>query len=284
MKKFSFRNEEEWTGSSESVPYTPDIKVFAGLLCVCAIGVVLAAFVFWYIPTVGLKNIHPLLPYVTGAFFLGVGLFVLFGVVAVVVSILRGKEMLPSPRFRGLFIKFFFPLTVLVAGLLRVKRIKIERAFIDLNNRMVMAMVRAGRRFVPEKILILMPHCIQYDNCKIKVTRDVRNCVGCGRCEIGELVSLSDEYRINLLVLTGGTIARRRLVELRPDAVIAVACERDLTSGVQDAYPLPVIAIVNKRPRGYCLETGVDMADVKQAIRDLLGIPSAPPSPTAVSV
>ena len=32
-------------------------------------------------------------------------------------------------------------------------------------------------------------------------------------------------------------MARRKLFEYRPDAVIAVACERDLTSGVQDAYP-----------------------------------------------
>jgi hypothetical protein len=49
-----------------------------------------------------------------------------------------------------------------------------------------------------------------------------------------------------------------------------VACERDLTSGLQDAYPLPVIAIVNKRPRGYCMETGVELAEVRQAILDLV--------------
>ena len=74
-----------------------------------------------------------------------------------------------------------------------------------------------------------------------------------------------------MFVLTGGTVARRKLKELRPDAVIAVACERDLTSGVQDAYPLPVMAVVNKRPNGYCFDTGVDIGEVKQAIRDFLG-------------
>ena len=115
-----------------------------------------------------------------------------------------------------------------------------------------------------------MPHCIQFDNCKIKVTRNVRNCVGCGRCEIGGLLSLSDEFGIILFISTGGTVARRKVYEERPDAVIAVACERDLTSGVQDAYPLPVYAIINKRPHGYCMETGVAIGDVRQAIRELV--------------
>jgi hypothetical protein len=116
-----------------------------------------------------------------------------------------------------------------------------------------------------------MPHCLQFDNCRIKVTRDVRNCAGCGRCEIGSLVQIMDEFNVSLYVLTGGSVARRKVQEDRPHAVIAVACERDLTSGIQDAYPLPVIAIVNKRPKGYCIETTVDVRDVRQAVVDLLG-------------
>ncbi|MBI5560744.1 MAG: DUF116 domain-containing protein [Deltaproteobacteria bacterium] len=279
-KKPLFKNEEEWSGSPESVQYRPDVKVFLLLLGLCASGIVAAAFIFWYIPTVGLKNIHPYLPYITGAVFIGLSLFVLGAVSGIAASLLRGKDVFPSPRFRGLLVKFFLPLMVLLGGLLKVPRIKIEQAFIELNNRMVKAMVKAGKRFSPERILILMPHCIQYDNCKIKVTRDVKNCAGCGRCEIGNLVSLSDEYRIKLFVLTGGTVARRKLMEYRPSAVIAVACERDLTSGVQDAYPLPVIAVINKRPRGYCLETGVEIEDIRRAIRDLLGTP-APSAPAS---
>jgi len=275
-------NKGEWTGSPESVEYRPDVKVFLLLLGVCAIGVVTAAFIFWYIPTVGLKNIHPYLPYITGAVFIGLSLFIFGAVFGISSSLLMGKEVFPSPRFRGLLVKFFLPLMVLAGGILKIPRINIEQAFIELNNRMVKAMVKAGRRFNPGNILILLPHCIQYDDCKIKVTRDVRNCRGCGRCEIGNLVSLSDEYNIKLFVLTGGTVARRKLMEYRPSVVVAVACERDLTSGVQDAYPLPVIAIVNKRPRGYCVETGVEIEDIRKAIKDLLR-GSAPSIPEAAA-
>jgi hypothetical protein len=157
----------------------------------------------------------------------------------------------------------------MAGGILRVPKIKIERIFIDINNQMVLMMKKKGR-LIPKKLLMLMPHCIQFDNCKIKVTRNVKNCAGCGKCEIGELLALTERFGVDLFISTGGTVARRKVHEDRPDAVIAVACERDLTSGLQDSYPLPVIAIVNQRPRGYCMETGVAMAEVRQALNDLL--------------
>ncbi len=159
---------------------------------------------------------------------------------------------------------------VMFGGIIRIPKIKIESAFIDINNQMVRLMNKKKGGIKPDKLLLLMPHCIQFDNCKIKVTRNVRNCAGCGKCEIGELLSLCDEYGIDLFIATGGTSARRMVLDKRPQAVVAVACERDLTSGLQDAYPLPVIGIVNKRPQGYCMETGVDLQDVKRAVVDLV--------------
>ncbi|MCR4286524.1 MAG: DUF116 domain-containing protein, partial [Deltaproteobacteria bacterium] len=151
-----------------------------------------------------------------------------------------------------------------------IEKIKIEQAFIEINNQIVRFMKKTGR-LKAQRLLILMPHCIQWDNCKIKVTRNVQNCAGCGKCDIGNLLALSNEFNIDLFISTGGSVARRKVYEDRPDAVVAVACERDLTSGLQDSYPLPVIGLINKRPKGYCIETGIDLKDVRQAIADLAG-------------
>ena len=74
------------------------------------------------------------------------------------------------------------------------------------------------------------------------------------------------------LVATGGTIARRIVVQTRPRMIIAVACERDLTSGIQDSYPLPVFGILNQRPCGPCLDTLVSLAAVEGAVRLFLGL------------
>ena len=271
------RGSHEWNVNPGSVPYAPRKGALLLLTAVAVIGIILGAFFFWYVPSVGLKSIHPALPYVAGAIILATALFILSGVFVVTFMLIRGRlpGRLKSAGFRGLVIKFFMPLMIMAGTALRIPRIKIERAFLEINNNMVRDMVRdmvkKGKGFAPEKVVVLMPHCIQFDDCALKVTRDVRNCAGCGKCEIGELIELADTFKMELFVLTGGTVARRRLAEFRPNAVVAVACERDLTSGIQDAYPLPVLGIINKRPRGYCVETGVAIEDIKDAINDLLG-------------
>lgn len=264
-----FNKSDKWQGSPESIEYKPGGGVFLALLAISVLGVAFFGFFFWYIPAVGLKNIHPVLPYISGAVIIVTAVFILTGTTVITTAIVKGRLLFYSAWMRWFLVKFFLPLMAMASGILRIPRIKLERVFIDLNNQMVRLMRRRG--FKPEKLLLLMPHCIQFDNCKIKVTRNVRNCVGCGRCEIGALVSLMDEFGADLFISTGGTVARRKVYEERPDAVIAVACERDLTSGLQDSYPLPVIAIVNKRPRGYCMETGVELSEVRQAIVDLVG-------------
>lgn len=259
---------DKWSGNAESIDYRPGRGVFIAMLAMAALVVGVAGFFLWYVPTIGLRNIHPALPWAFGAVLLAIAMFVLGGTTLITLAVVRGALPFYSKWLRWMLVRFYLPIMIMAGGILRIPKIRIERVFIDLNNQMVRTM---GKRFKPEKLLILMPHCIQFDNCKIKVTRDVRNCVGCGKCEIGELLALSDRYGVSLFISTGGTVARRKVVEERPDAVIAVACERDLTSGLQDSYPLPVWAIVNKRPRGYCMETGVDLSEVSHAIRALAG-------------
>ncbi len=268
---------DKWQGNSSSVEYRPGVGPFLALLAASSVGIVLVGFLLWFIPTIGLANIHPALPFITGALLVVGALLVLTGALFIMLAALKGSNsessvvgalLLRSKLLRWGLFKLFLPLMVLVGGIVRTPKIKIEQAFLVINNQMVRLM---GRKIKPERILILMPHCIQFDDCKIKVTRNVENCAGCGKCEVGNLLDLAHEYGIDLFISTGGTVARRKVYEDRPQAVIAVACERDLTSGIQDAYPLPVYAIVNKRPHGYCMETGVDLVDVKEAIVGLLG-------------
>jgi hypothetical protein len=155
-----------------------------------------------------------------------------------------------------------------------VSKARIQQSFIELNNHLV----RSNKhQFRPGRLLILLPHCIQDFDCQIKITGNIKNCKGCGKCEIKDLIGISDQYHLKIAVATGGTLARRIIVENRPEAIVAVACELDLTSGIQDAYPIPVIGILNDRPNGPCINTKVDIQKVRDAILDLLetsGLPS----------
>ena len=121
-----------------------------------------------------------------------------------------------------------------------------------------------------ERILILAPHCLQWAYCPYKITINVNNCRACGKCQVAELLDLSRRYGTKLMVVTGGTSARKAIKDYRPQAVVAIACERDLTSGIQDVAGIPVIGIVNERPEGPCFNTRVDVKKVEEAINFFL--------------
>ena len=73
-------------------------------------------------------------------------------------------------------------------------------------------------------------------------------------------------YKDYLIKLYGLTVR-----DVRPEAIVAVACERDLSSGLVDTYPIPIIGIPNDRPFGPCLNTQVDLDKVREAIQFFSG-------------
>jgi len=216
---------------------------------------------------VGVKNIHPSLPLVF-SLILGIVVFLmLFGGLLLVFTILRGKDIFFSRKLRGVVAKILFPFMILMGRLVGVSKERVQQSFIELNNHLVRS---NNHRTRPGKLLILLPHCIQDFDCQIKITGNIKNCKRCGKCEIKDLVELSEQYDVKIAVATGGTLARRIIVENRPEAIVAVACELDLTSGIQDTYPIPVIGILNDRPNGPCINTKVDIQRVRQAVSDFL--------------
>ncbi len=167
---------------------------------------------------------------------------------------------------RGVVLKVFYPILMLLRAFFKTKKERFQILVIELNNRLV----RSGRYRV-KTMLLLLPHCLQISDCDVRITHNIYNCKRCGRCGIKDLIGISDEYGLKLFVATGGTLARRIVQDARPEAIIAVACERDLSSGLVDTYPLPVIGVLNERPCGPCLNTRVDLAKVREAITFFAG-------------
>jgi hypothetical protein len=185
------------------------------------------------------------------------------GVLILVLTIMLGRDIFLSQKMRGVVVKVLFPLMTIVGKLFGISKQRIQQSFVSINNQLVLAQ---RKTVPPDKMLLLMPHCLQNYDCKVKITGNVDNCKRCGKCPIKDLVELSHDYDVKLCVATGGTIARRIVVTHKPKVIIAVACERDLTSGIQDSYPLPVYGVLNRRPHGPCFNTQVDMDKVRQAM------------------
>lgn len=245
-------------------------RLFIGLITCASALVSLLLVGLWVVPFVGLSAIHPSAPWV-----FGVLVAVAIGVVGwaslgLVLNILLGRSLPFSRRLRGLTIKLFLPLMVLLGKALGISKERVRSSFIKVNNELVQH--EAGR-YTPGEILLLMPHCLQNSRCDMRLTYDINNCKRCGKCPIRDLLELSDYYGVHLAIATGGTIARRIVVQIRPRLILAVACERDLSSGIQDTYPLPVFGVLNERPHGPCLDTGVPVHALELALRRFLASP-----------
>lgn len=151
---------------------------------------------------------------------------------------------------------------MLVSAFNKNRKEQFQGFIINLNNRLV-----RSEKPRTKKILLLLPHCLQIDECRIRLTHNIHNCEGCGKCNIKDLIQIADAHNLNLSVATGGRLARRIIKDLMPEGIVAVACETDLSHGIVDTYPLPVLGIPNERPFGPCLNTQVNLEKVKEAIR-----------------
>src|SRR4051812_49496648 len=88
----------------------------------------------------------------------------------------------------------------------------VENAAVKVYNGL--AMMR-GRKVGQGELLLLIPRCLS------KATLD-------------GVLGIAGKYGVPVFVATRGQLARRVIRERRPKAVVAVACERDMVSGLHD--------------------------------------------------
>jgi len=245
----------------------PRKRLFVGLMGVTCFLIIGFIYLFWWVPTKGLANIHPDLPRMAGLLFGVLSGIALLGTLLLVMTTALGKDILFTRFMRGVVIKFLLPVIESIGAIFGISKDTIRQSFVAMNNSLVTSQ---RLKVKPDRILILLPHCLQLFDCEIKVTGDINKCIRCGRCDIKGLAELAQKYRIDISVATGGTLARKVIIEKKPKLVVAVACERDLTSGIKDCYPLPVIGVLNDRPFGPCLNTSVDVAKIEEALRTVL--------------
>ena len=126
------------------------------------------------------------------------------------------------------------------------------------------------RRYKPENVLLLLPHCLQNHTCKELVKNDIRECKECGRCKMKELKALADKTGVPVCVASGGRVAQQRARDPIVEVVLAIACDRELAEGIRATFPKRVYAVSNEWPHGACRDTDVDVAKVEAALSDLI--------------
>lgn len=245
-------------------------RVFLGLLSASCIAVCCLLIVFFILPWVG-----PGIPWL-GQLSVAIGVcgivLLTWLCLTLVFHIYTGRYLPGIACMRHLCIRLFLPLMEMAGKIIGLDKKNVRRSFLKVNNEFVMAQTP---HIPPQKLLLLLPHCMQSSSCKIRLDSGLSHCAGCGKCQIAQIRLLAGQYGFRAAIATGGTIARRIVAEVRPQGIVAVACERDLTAGIQDSYPIPVFGVLNERPNGPCRDTGAPMQILMGALAFFLGRPVA---------
>lgn len=242
-------------------------RLFIGLISVSLLLIVVLIGLIWFLAVNRETPFYHVLLVVVASLWLVVVVLVGAGIVGMVLTLWQSKTIPSMQNYMRMATNLLFPIALGVGKVFGIDKDTIKNSFIQVNNQMVYT---KDVEVKPEQVMILAPHCLQKSNCPYKITLDVTNCKKCGGCSIHYLRDLSDKYRVSLIVATGGTLARKFIEKNRPRAIVAIACERDLTSGILDANPIPVLGVLNERPEGPCYNTTVNLYNVEEAIQYFL--------------
>lgn len=122
----------------------------------------------------------------------------------------------------------------------------VENASVKVYNALALS---RSRKVTGGELLLLIPRCL---------AKDI----------LEGILSVAGKYKIPVFVATRGQLARRVIRERQPRAVVAVACERDMVSGLHDvAGKVPVLGLTLTLPSGPCKDTRVDLGQLEEWVK-----------------
>ncbi|HUF27640.1 MAG TPA: DUF116 domain-containing protein [Gemmatimonadaceae bacterium] len=166
-----------------------------------------------------------------------------------VASYLTSRPLLPERLAeRGLML-MTMPLAWRVGELFGAGRDWTGHATVKVYDRLAEA---RSRKVSANELLILIPRCLS-------------------RAALDGVLDIARRYNVSAFVATRGQLARRVIRERRPKAVVAVACERDMVSGLHDvAGRVPVLGLTMSLPNGPCKDASIDLAKMEEFVRRFL--------------
>lgn len=215
--------------------------------------------------TIYLIQFHSIIVYLLAAV-----LVLLLGLWVISLGIIKANKSGKSESFNTYILRagisVLLPVYIYLTGLFGGEKDDIRRIYIKINN--LVAGFRLQKKH-SSKMLVLLPYCMQNKECSRRIAEDIGNCRRCGGCKIGEVADITERCGIKTVVAKGGTAARNTVKECKPDLILAIACERELLSGIGDVGSIPVIGIINQRPNGYCTNTTADMQELQEILKEL---------------
>jgi hypothetical protein len=203
----------------------------------------------WWLLRPHLQALHPALPGALARTLAGFGGLTGLWWVLLVASLRTPVPLLPEVLAeRGPFLRLMRLTSRLAERFGR--RDWIENGAVKVFNALALKRRRSVRS---GELLLLVPRCLS-------------------REAIDGVLSIAGRYAVPVFVATRGQLARRAIRERRPRAVVAVACERDMVSGLHDvAGKVPVLGLTLRLPSGPCKDTLLDLVKLEEWVKRMVG-------------
>lgn len=242
----------DWDGTTR--PGEGEIDEKPGTFFALALGSILIFIVClwlgWYLAKPRIDQLSSLSSNIIEWFVLGL---------AVIIVVLTALETILILRYRTSIFPYVWTERLLLSLLsksmwlgpkLGISKDRVGNSFIKAHNLVVKS---HAREINANTLLILLPRCLQ---------REARQYV----------VERMNGKDVKIVTAAGGEEARKAIRQYRPSLILAIACERDLISGIRDvAKKVHVLAIPNMRPEGPCKNTHLSLEAFDDALHFIAG-------------
>jgi len=238
----------DWNGSSDPRESDIDERLRTFLtLAGSAVLIMLAALELgWYLAKPRIEQISVPLSHILE--WSAVSLIVLFFLLAGLETLLLlkfRKSLMPYTWAEKLLL-WLLSKAVWLGAKFGISRDRVGSSFIKAHNLMLKSHAGEVRA---DTFLILLPRCLE---------KNARR----------QVVERANGRAVQVVTAAGGEEARKAIRQYKPSLILAIACERDLISGIRDvAEKIPVLAVPNKRPEGPCKNTRVYLQDLDEALK-----------------
>lgn len=242
---------DEWTDwKSDADPRDGVIDEKLSTFFALAIGVLLIfialLLIGWFMIKPRIEQFNPALAIYSGWAVTGITVVFLISLFVESMVLLKfGRSLLPY-KCTEKFLLTLLPKTIWLGTKLGISKDRVGNSFIKMHNYITKSFIN---RLRASRLLILLPRCLKKE----------------ARSQIMNRISGNN---VKVCTAAGGEEARAAIKEFRPASILAIACERDLMSGIKDvAEMIPVLAVPNRRPEGPCKNTDISLAELEDALR-----------------
>ena len=109
----------------------------------------------------------------------------------------RMRPRLLLRTYAMLIDRFVLRTLLRAVGLVGDKTDPLLRLFVQANNAGVRAFYRHHK---PNKLVILLPHCVVWTRCPKKVVKDLASCTECDLCQMEEILGVADRASLPVAI------------------------------------------------------------------------------------